>query len=180
MTALRLHDLDQFRAVRLPPHYPSNVRDLAAPVDQVHDALLAIVNSAVISIYAALFDLTDVQLVTALLARADAGVPIQLTLDSTESITAAESVLIPKLTSHVNVDLSVGTSEHGAYMHLKDLVVDGLLVATGSVNWTTSGESAQDNRLIVIANTAVATEVTGRLTAIHAYQKAHTPPGAPR
>ena len=38
----------------------------------------------------------------------------------------------------------------GPFMHLKSYAVDGAALRTGSANFSTSGEDAQDNDLIVI------------------------------
>ena len=44
----------------------------------------------------------------------------------------------------------------GPFMHLKAYEIDGTLLRTGSANFSTSGENAQDNDLIVIRDPAVA------------------------
>ncbi len=44
----------------------------------------------------------------------------------------------------------------GPFMHLKAYDIDGTLLRTGSANFSTSGENAQDNDLIVIRDPAAA------------------------
>ena len=44
----------------------------------------------------------------------------------------------------------------GPYMHLKAYAIDGEVLRTGSANFSTSGENAQDNDLVVLRNAAAA------------------------
>jgi phosphatidylserine/phosphatidylglycerophosphate/cardiolipin synthase-like enzyme len=44
----------------------------------------------------------------------------------------------------------------GPFMHLKAYAIDGQLLRTGSANFSTSGENAQDNDLIVIRDPGAA------------------------
>ncbi len=44
----------------------------------------------------------------------------------------------------------------GPFMHLKAYEIDGTLLRTGSANFSTSGENAQDNDLIVIRDPGAA------------------------
>jgi phosphatidylserine/phosphatidylglycerophosphate/cardiolipin synthase-like enzyme len=47
----------------------------------------------------------------------------------------------------IGKSIAIGTSEKGAVMHLKLANIDGLDVVTGSTNWSTGGETAQENQL---------------------------------
>ena len=53
-------------------------------------------------------------------------------------------------------------------MHLKEGVVDGTILFTGSTNWSTGGESLQDNQLTIEINPVAAGMATARIGAIHA------------
>jgi phosphatidylserine/phosphatidylglycerophosphate/cardiolipin synthase-like enzyme len=55
-------------------------------------------------------------------------------------------------------DLSDRIKPGGPFMHLKACAIDGATLRTGSANFSTSGERAQDNDLIVIRDAGAATK----------------------
>ncbi len=59
-------------------------------------------------------------------------------------------------------------------MHLKEIIIDGCVLITGSTNWSGSGERLQDNQLTVIADATVCAEARARIDAIHNNMKAKT------
>lgn len=168
--ALRsLAALDVHKAGGFPADYPTTVRSFYAPVDDLHGALLDLVVSAARTLQVAMYALTDGALAAALHAKlADPRVDVQLTLDASQAATPYERALLAAAPFPAS-SIAVGTSERGALMHLKMLVVDGRDTVTGSTNWTSSGEYLQDNALVIVRNRAVAAEAQARLDAIHAH-----------
>lgn len=169
VTLHALTALDVHRATPLPIGWPHNLRILYAPVDDVHAALLDLVRSTTRSLSLAMYALDDRELADAVrVLCADPHITVQITLDGSQAGTAFEAALLTA-ERYPATSIAVGSSERGSLMHLKDLVVDGWYVATGSTNWSRSGQSAQDNTLTVIKSRVVADTATARLAAIHAH-----------
>jgi phosphatidylserine/phosphatidylglycerophosphate/cardiolipin synthase-like enzyme len=177
MTA-RLHpaDLDGFKNGGFPADYPAKWRTFYSPVDDVHGALLAVVKSARESLIVAMYGFDDDELAAAITGKLnDEKVFVLLTLDSSQAGGVHERALLAKENYPKSI-VAVGRSEHGAIMHQKMLVVDGLVVVKGSTNWSTGGESKQDNELTICFDRAEAHMARLRIDAIHAHMLAAVKP----
>jgi phosphatidylserine/phosphatidylglycerophosphate/cardiolipin synthase-like enzyme len=164
-----LTELDQYKAAPFPPGYPDNARTFYSPVDQVHEALKALLTSANKSIIVAMYGFDDPELNSVLQsALKDEQVYVQMSLDSTQAAGAAEKPLLaPWLNDKIGNSIAIGHSEKSAIMHLKMVLIDGVDVITGSTNWSTGGESKQDNQLTVIRDPVVCAEARARIDIIH-------------
>jgi phosphatidylserine/phosphatidylglycerophosphate/cardiolipin synthase-like enzyme len=167
-----LAELDQFLGQPLPDDYPADQRQLYAPTDQVHEALLHLVQSATASLVIAMYGFTDRELADAVRAKmADPKVFVQLTLDASQAVGHTESELL-NAEQFPASNVAVGHSEHGALMHLKEVIIDGHTLITGSTNWSESGENKQDNALVVIGNPHMCARSRARIDAVHAHMVA--------
>jgi len=156
--------LDQYKATPFTPGYPDTTRTFYSPVDQVHEAL-----KATKSIVVAMYGYDDPELNAALQsALNDEKIYVQMSLDSTQAAGKAEHALLaPWLNDKIGNSIAIGHSEKSAIMHLKMVIIDGVDVITGSTNWSTGGESKQDNQLTVIRDPNVCAEARSRIDIIH-------------
>ena len=106
-----------------------------------------LIATAKTSIDFASYALTDPIVIRALNAADHRGVAIRIVLDPRER---HDFVGLGDLSDSVRV------KRGGPFMHLKAYAIDGVLLRTGSANFSTSGENAQDNDLIVIRDASAA------------------------
>lgn len=147
--------------------YPTNIRSYYSPVDDVHGAILAVINDAKHSLVVAMYGYDDPDFQAAILAKMkDPNIYVQLTLDSSQAGGVHEKQLLNAAAFPAN-SIAIGRSERGAIMHMKCLVADNAVLVTGSTNWSAGGEDKQDNACVIISDAYVAGEATSRISAIH-------------
>lgn len=159
--------LERYKSGGFPPGYLSAARSFFSPVDDVHGALLELVRSATSSLSIAMYGFDDDELADAIKAKlADPAVVVQLTLDSSQAGGVHEREILAH-EGYPASSVAIGRSEHGAIMHMKLMVVDGIYRISGSTNWSHSGEALQDNELTVIHDPVMAAEAAARIAAVH-------------
>jgi len=161
--------LDQYKAVPFPDQYLEATRTFYSPVDKVHDALVALIASANVSLVVAMFGYDDDELDAAIRAKLESEhIYVQMSLDKSQAGGVHEREILAKWNADgVGNSIAIGNSERGRIMHLKMVIIDGLDVITGSTNWSDSGEGLQDNAMVVVRSALVAAEARARIDIIH-------------
>jgi phosphatidylserine/phosphatidylglycerophosphate/cardiolipin synthase-like enzyme len=113
-------------------------------LDVIDAALIA---TAKQSLDFASYALSDPIVISALNDADRRGVAIRVVLDPRER---HDFVKLGDLSDNVRI------KRGGPYMHLKAYAIDGQVLRTGSANFSTSGENAQDNDLVVIHDLSAA------------------------
>jgi phosphatidylserine/phosphatidylglycerophosphate/cardiolipin synthase-like enzyme len=164
-----LTELDQFKAAPFVPGYPDTARTFYSPVDQVHEALKALLASASKSLVVSMYGYDDDELDAVIRDKLESDrIFVQMSLDKSQAAGVHEKDILQKWDNDgVGNSIAIGRSEHRAIMHLKMVLIDGLDVVTGSTNWSKSGETDQDNQLTVIRDSLVAAEARARMDIIH-------------
>ena len=129
------------------PLKPERKKSTISPEERLDAIDVQLIGAAKQSIDFASYALTDPIIIDALTDADHRGVAVRIVLDPRER---HDFVKLGDLSDNVRI------KRGGPYMHLKAYSVDGEVLRTGSANFSTSGERAQDNDLIVIRNAGAA------------------------
>jgi phosphatidylserine/phosphatidylglycerophosphate/cardiolipin synthase-like enzyme len=157
---LAITDLDIFKVNSPPAGYPATMRTFYSPEDHVPPVLQTVVSSVSKSIVVAMYGFDDDALAAMLdTALKNPAIYVQITLDASQAAGIHEKDLLAKYSHEMTGNsVAIGNSERGAIMHRKMVIVDGVWRISGSTNWSTSGETLQDNELTVIRDPMVCAE----------------------
>lgn len=171
MSSLRyaFETLGKYRQTQTPHGYPRDLQHLFAPVDQVHEALVALCEAAQVSVAGAIYGYDDEEIDALFRAKLeDERIPVTLALDATQAAGAHErSILARWRPELIGNNLVIGRSEKHAIMHMKQIVLDGQVTIAGSTNLSDSGESRQDNECLIVWDAVFAVEARARIDMIH-------------
>ena len=165
----------QFKATPFPADYPANAKHLFAPVDQVHEAFVALCSpSDLTSLDASVYGWDD-ETIDELFRNAllQEHLPVTLCLDSSQAAGVHEREIVAKWPgSELGNDVVIGRSEKGAINHDKVIIVNRILTICGSTNLSEGGESKQNNEATIVYDRAFAAEMTNRIQVIHSQMRA--------
>lgn len=159
-TPLSISDLDQYsKAGPVDADHPPNLRAFYSPRDGagVHEALKAVIGSCQHSIAVEMYGFDDDELAEMIAHLLDnPAIYCQITLDRSQAGGVHERALLEKFKHEFTGNsVAIGNSEKGAIQHRKMVLVDGIWYVGGSTNWSTSGETLQDNELLIIQSASV-------------------------
>jgi len=139
-----------------------------APRENLENIDVREIGRAQLSIDMAAYVLSDRHIIEALIDAAERGVVIRIYLDKSEFAEhgPTRGGLVEALLAHPNVAARV--KGEGVLMHLKAYAIDGVVLRTGSGNFSRSGLEAQDNDAIFITDPAVVDAFEGNFERIWA------------
>lgn len=167
--SLTIGALDQFKATPVASVYPAARRTFYSPIDNVHGALKAVIESATQSVILSMYGFDDDELAGLIAGHLDnPRMYCQISLDRSQAGGVHEKALLAKYRAQFESNsVAIGNSEKGAIAHRKMLIVDGIWTVTGSTNWSLSGETKQDNEATITYDATVAAEARHILDLSH-------------
>jgi len=169
-TALTIADLDQYKAGKsVDAAYLPHLRTFYSPQDDVHGALKAIIGAATHSVVVAMYGYDDDELAALLDTHLqNPAMYVQISLDKSQAGGVHERAILAKYAHEMTGNsVAIGTSERGAIMHRKMVIVDGVWRVSGSTNWSTSGETLQDNEATILRDAIACAEARTILDVEH-------------
>ena len=127
----------------------ANVEVLYAPHDAPLDRVVILYRHAKRYIYVSVYGLTYPRAVEALVAAKKRGVDVRMLTDQERTKEVKQNTALQTL-RHVGIPIRV--NQHEGLMHLKQVVIDDEINASGSMNHTTSGNFYNDERLDIITD----------------------------
>lgn len=150
--------------------WPDDVRSFFSPRDTCVPLVLErLVGAAQQSVKVNMYGYDDDRLDAILHSKAaEPGFCFQMSLDKSQAGGVHEKALLAPWATSAGTTIAVGQSINHAISHLKVCIVDGLYVISGSTNWSASGETKQDNELVLHRNDRLAARYAAILDANHA------------
>lgn len=146
---------------------------ILGPLGGFQAACISAVTAAKTSVYLFAFQLTDPQLISALIAAKDRGVAVAIILDPRSTGPTSNW---KRFLHNAGVDLAYD-HEHRA-MHAKTIVIDSATVIIGSANFTTPASTSNVEHSLLITSTDAATVLLANWT-LHRSHSVAAFPAAP-
>jgi len=127
------------------------IQVLFSAEDQVVNRLIALVNDAQTSIRFLAFSFTDYPLAQAMIERGNAGVDVKGVFETFGSSSPSS-----ELKTFWCAGLPVRQDGNGSFLHHKVIVIDGNIVVTGSLNYSSSADDENEENVVIIDNPEIA------------------------
>ncbi len=121
-----------------------------SPEGHCSSVVVSWIERANMSVHVAMFTLTLDSIVDALILAKGRGVEVLVVLERDQGANQ------PTYDTLRAAGIEVRKDNNASFMHSKFAIVDGLIVITGSFNWTRSADSANNENLVVIVGSDVA------------------------
>jgi phosphatidylserine/phosphatidylglycerophosphate/cardiolipin synthase-like enzyme len=134
----------------------ADIEVLYAPSDAPLDRIVTLYQQARRYIYVSVYGLTYPRAVEALVAAKKRGVDVRMLTDQERTLEVKQHSALRTL--HL-AGIPIRVNQHDGLMHLKQVVIDDEINASGSMNHTTSGNSYNDERMDIITDRAISRKV---------------------
>jgi phosphatidylserine/phosphatidylglycerophosphate/cardiolipin synthase-like enzyme len=112
-------------------------------------ALINVINATRNNLDLAIYDITQEDIVKAVLSAEKRGVKVRLITDKVESNSKSESGVLQIFKEN---GIPVKVNSHSGLMHLKVTIADEKIVTTGSYNYTAQASTKNDEVLVLISD----------------------------
>lgn len=139
------------------PTCPSCVSSIYAkfcPVEDCLGEIVTAIDSSQHSIVLSIYSLTHDDIGDALVRASERGVDVKVLMEFQQISQYSEAQKL------IDVGIPVRKDSNSGYMHNKYMVIDGVIVLTGSVNYSENGVSRNNENLVVIHDTTLAQKYT--------------------
>ena len=137
----------------------ANVEVLYAPHDAPMDRIVTLYQQAKRYIYVSVYGLTYPRAVEALVAAKKRGVDVRMLTDQERAQEFKQHSALQTLRL---AGIPIRVNQHEGLMHLKQVVIDDEINASGSMNHTTSGNSYNDERMDIITDRMISLKARER------------------
>lgn len=129
--------------------FSANVEVLYAPHDAPLDRVVILYQHAKRYIFVSVYGLTYPRAVQALVAAKKRGVDVRMLTDQERTQEVKQNTALQTLRL---AGIPIRVNQHEGLMHLKQIVIDDEINASGSMNHTTSGNFYNDERMDIITD----------------------------
>lgn len=117
--------------------------------DDVVPKIKSYLDNAKKSIYIAVFEIGNKELIESLLDAKNRGIDVKIVTDK-------DNLDYPELKRILSSKIEVVSQDDNSYMHHKFAIIDEEIVITGSMNWTDNDIYKNDNNVLIIRSKALA------------------------